>query len=124
MSKMDPFLRGFSEQFMDIHLEEKEIQNIKGIINIFKGGIKSNLDAEIGFLLGYAYAELLMQFLILKNRLPNKDESSEYYTIMKRRFPEIIQQIKKQKKSELLDRDDVVINVSEVDVEQMNTIQE
>ena len=124
MSHRDPFLRGFSEQFVDVHLEEKEIQNIKGIVNIFKLGIKSSLDAEIGFFLGCAYAELLMQFLILKNRLPNKDEASEFYTIMKRRFPEILQQLKKQKKSELLDRDDSVLAVSEVDVEPLNPIQE
>lgn len=121
---MDPFLRGFSEQFVDIHLEEKEIQNIKGIVNIFKLGIKSNLDAEIGFFLGYAYAELLMQFLIMKNRLPNRDEASEFYTLMKRRFPEILQQMKKQKKAEIQDRDDSVLAVSEVDIKPLNTIQE
>ena len=117
MSNMDPFLRGFSEQFVDIHLDEKEIQNIKGIIDIFKLGIKSSLDAEIGFFLGYAYAELLMQFLILRSRLPNKDEATEFYTIMKRRYPEILQQMKKKRKSEILDRDDSVLAVSEIDVE-------
>ncbi len=121
---MDPFLRGFSEQFVDIHLEKKEIENFKGILEIFNKGIKSNLDAQIGFFLGYSYAELLMQFLIMKNRLPDKEETADVFNMIKRRFPEILQQMKKVKNAKIYERDDAVIPSSEIDVEPLISVQE
>ena len=90
----------------------------------FSLGIKSKLDAEIGFFLGCSYAELLMQFLILRDRLPNKVEAEEFYKMMKRRFPEITQQIKKVKKAEITECNEEVLNVSEIDVEPSSNIHE
>lgn len=121
---LDPLLRGFAEQFVDNHLQESQTQNMKGIVNIFRLGIKSKTDAEIGFFLGYSYAELMMQFLIMRDRLPDKEETTEFFNILKRRFPEIIQQVKKIKKSEIMDRDEGVLDVSEVDVEPFKSIVE
>lgn len=121
---MDPLLRGFAEQFVDNHLQESQIQNLKGIVNIFRLGIKSKTDAEIGFFLGYSHAELMMQFLIMRDRLPDKEETTEFFNILKRRFPEIIQQVKKIKKSEIMDRDEGVLDISEVDVEPFKSIVE
>ena len=121
---MDPYLRAFTEQFVDTHLEEKELQNIKGIVNIFKLGIKNKLDAEIGFFLGYSYADLLMQFLILNSRLPNKDEVSQCFNLIKRRFPEILAEMKKTKNLKIIERDETVTPISEVEVEPFESIQE
>lgn len=69
---LDPFLRGFNESLMDTNLSETEVQNLKGITAIFGKEIKSKLDAQFGFILGFSYAKFLMQFLILKNRMPNQ----------------------------------------------------
>ncbi len=113
---MDPFLRGISEHFVDKHLEEDELKNMKAIVNIFRLGIKSRVDAEIGFFLGHAYAELLMQFLILNDRLPNKEETLELFNLMKRRFPEILSVIKSAKNTKLMEREDEVESISELDI--------
>jgi len=113
---MNPFLRGFSEQYIDIHLEGEEIENMKGIVDIFRMGIKSNLDAHIGFFLGYSYANLLMQHLILCNRLPDKEETIGYFNLLKRRFPEILSVIKSAKNSKLMEREDEVENISELNI--------
>ena len=121
---MDPFLRGFCEHYIDAHLEETEIQNIKGIIDIFGLSIKSKLDANLGFFLGYSYAQLLMQFLLLNNRLSNKDETIQFFNLMKRRFPEILREIKKTKKSEIKELDDKVTNITDIEVEPIQQTQE
>ena len=67
VDEVDLFLRGFNESLMDTNLSETEIQNLKGITALFSKGIKSKLDAQFGFILGFSYAKFLMQFLILKN---------------------------------------------------------
>ncbi len=121
---MDPFLRGFTEQLVDIHLEEKELKNMRGIVEIFGLGVKSKLDAHLGFFLGCSYAEFLMQFLIMRSRLPNKEETAQFFKLLKRRFPEILNEIKKTKKSELKERDDEVMPASEIEVEPVQSIQE
>ena len=118
---MDPFLRGFSEQFIDVHLEEEEIRNMKAIVNMFGMGLKSKLDASVGFFLGYSYAELLMQFLILRNRLPNKNETKEFFDLIKRRYPEILKEIKREKKSMFHERNDEVISVSELELDHIES---
>ena len=64
---LDPFLRGFNESLMDTNLSGREIQNLKGITAIFGKEIKSKLDAQFGFILGFSYAKFLMQFLILRD---------------------------------------------------------
>lgn len=112
-----PFLRGFLENYIDSHLAEAEIQNMKAIVDIFGMGVKSKLDAHIGFFLGCSYTELLLQFLILNNKLPNKEETLMVFKMMKRRLPEIIREIKNVKGSRIKDTDEAVISFAEVEVE-------
>jgi len=114
---MDPFLSGLCQRYIDAQLEEAEIQNIKGVMDLFGFAIKSKLDAELGFFVGYSYSQLLMQFFILNNRLPNKDEITEYYKLMKRRFPEVISQIKKTKTSKLKEFDEELTTLMEIPAE-------
>ena len=124
MHKMDPFLRGFTEQIIDIHLEDKELRNMKAIVDVFGMRVKSRLDANVGFFLGYSYAELLMQFLIIRNRTPNKEETKQFLELLKRRFPEILNEIKKTKKPELREREDEVVPIDEIEVEPLEISRE
>ena len=121
---MDPFLRGFTEQIIDIHLEEKELRNMKAIVDVFGMRVKSRLDANVGFFLGYSYAELLMQFLIIRNRTPNKEETVQFLELLKRRFPEILNEIKKTKKPELREREGEVVPIDEIEVEPLEISRE
>ena len=120
---MDPFLRGFTEQLVDLHLEEKEIKNMRGIVEIFGLIVKSKLDAQLGFFLGCSYTEFLMQFLVMRSRLPNKEETLQFFSLLKRRFPEILNEIKKVKKSEIKESDEEVTPISEVEVEPLQPTQ-
>jgi len=117
MTSIDPYLRGVSEQFIDIHLNEKELQNMSAIVDIFSLGIKSKLDANIGFFLGHAYAELLMQFLIINNRLPDKNETTNFFNLLKRRYPEIMNSLKKKRNNELLEHGEEVVSVADLNIE-------
>jgi len=121
---MDPLIRGFYEQYIDVHLKEKEIKNVKGIVDIFGMSIKNKLDANLGFFVGYSYAQLLMQFLILNNRLPNKEEMTQFFDLMKRRFPEVIREFKKTKGSQVKEPDEEIPVISELDVEPIQQIQD
>lgn len=120
---MDPFLRGFTEQLVDVHLEQKELKNMRGIVEIFGMGIKSKLDAQLGFFLGCSYTEFLMQYLVLRSRLPKKEETLQFFNLLKRRFPEILNEIKKVKKSELKESVEEVTPVSDVEVEPLQPVQ-
>ena len=113
---MDPFLRGFNEHLMDTNLEETEIQNLKGITRIFDKEIKSRVDAQLGFFLGYSYAKLVMQFLILKNRLPTKEETEGFFDLMKRRYPEVVATLKNVKTAKIKEREEKVVSIEELDV--------
>lgn len=102
---------------MDAHLDEIEIKNLKGITKVFDKQIKSRMDAQLGFLLGYTYAKLIMQFLILRNRLPDKMETEEFFNLMKKRHPEIESALKRGKVAEIMDKDEKVVSIDELDVE-------
>jgi hypothetical protein len=117
---MDPFLRGFNEHLIDSHLEELAIQNMKGIVQIFGLGIKSKLDAQLGFFLGYSYAKLTMQFLILKNRVPTKEETENYFELIKRRFPEVVSTFKKEKISKISENNGKITPVKELDIDPLD----
>jgi hypothetical protein len=117
IDELDPFVRGFNELLMDAHLDEIEIKNVKGITRVFDKQIKSRIDAQIGFLIGYTYAKLVMQFLILRNRLPDKGETEEFFNLMKKRYPEILSALKRGKVAEIMDRDDKVISIDDLDVD-------
>lgn len=110
---MDPFLRGFNESLMDTNLSETEVQNLKGITAIFSKEIKSKLDAQFGFILGFSYAKFLMQFLILKNRMPTK----EFFELLKRSHPEIVSILRDVRVAEIVERDESVASFSEVEDE-------
>lgn len=114
---LDPFLRGFNESLMDTNLSETEVQNLKGITAIFGKEIKSKLDAQFGFILGFSYAKFLMQFLILKNRMPTKEETREFFELLKRRHPEIVSILRDVRVAEIVERDESVASFSEVEDE-------
>jgi hypothetical protein len=117
---VDPFLRGFNEQMMDTNLDESEIQNLKAITRIFDKQIKSRMDAQLGFFLGYSYAKLVMQFLILKNKLPSKEETQDFFDLMKRRYPEIASSLKDVKAAKMMEREENVVSIEDLDVEPLD----
>ena len=114
---MDPFLRGFNESLMDTNLSEIEIQNLKGITAIFSQGIKSKLDAQFGFILGFSYAKFIMQFLILKNSLPTKEETKEFFELIKRRHPEIVSILRDVRVADIVERNESVASFLELEAE-------
>ncbi len=114
---MDPFLRGFNESLMDTNLSEMEIQNLKGITAVFSKEIKSKLDSQFGFILGFSYAKFLMQFLILKNSLPTKEETKEFFELLKRRHTEIASILRDVRVAEIVERNESVASFEEIDVE-------
>ena len=114
---MDPFLRGFNENLMDTNLSETEVKNLKGITAIFGKNIKSKLDAQFGFILGYSYAKFTMQFLILKNRLPTKEETKAFFEIIKRRHSEIVSILKDVKIADIAERYEAIASFEEIEVE-------
>jgi hypothetical protein len=114
---LDPFLRGFNESLMDTNLSETEIQNLKGITAIFSKGIKSKLDAQFGFILGFSYAKFIMQFLILKNSLPTKEETMEFFELLKRRHPEIVSILRDVRVADIVERNESVASFEELEAE-------
>ncbi len=114
---MDPFLRGFNESLMDTTLSEIEVQNLKGITAIFSKEIKSKLDAQFGFILGFSYAKFLMQFLILKNSMPTKEETETFFELMKRRQPEIASILRDVGVAKIVERNESVASFLELEVE-------
>jgi hypothetical protein len=112
---VDPLLRGFNENLMDTNLSEIEIQNLKGITAIFSKEIKSKLDAQFGFILGYSYAKFNIQFLILKNRLPTKEETTEFFELIKRRQPEIVSILREVRVADIVQRNEAVASIEEVE---------
>ncbi len=114
---MDPFLRGFNESLMDTTLSEIEVQNLKGITAIFSKEIKSKLDAQFGFILGFSYAKFLMQFLILRNRMPTKEETEVFFEILKRRHPEIVSILRDVKVASIIERNESGATFSDVEDE-------
>jgi len=117
---LDPFLRGFNESLMDTNLSETEVQNLKGITAIFGKEIKSKLDAQFGFILGFSYAKFLMQFLILKNSMPTKEETKEFFELLKRRHPEIVSILRDVRIAEIVERDESVASFEEPEAEPVN----
>ena len=102
---------------MDTNLSETEIQNLKGITAIFGKEIKSKLDAQFGFILGFAYAKFTMQFLILKNRLPSKEETVGFFELIRRRHPEIASILRNVRVADIAERDEAVPIFDELEVD-------
>ena len=105
---------------MDTNLSESEIQNLKGITAIFSKGIKSKLDAQFGFILGFSYAKFNMQFLILKNRLPTKEETKGFFELIKRRHPEINSILRDVRVADIVERNEVIESFEEFEVESVS----
>ena len=105
---------------MDTNLSESEIQNLKGITAIFSKGIKSKLDAQFGFILGFSYAKFNMQFLILKNRLPTKEETKGFFELIKRRHPEINSILRDVRVADIVERNEVIESFEEFKVESVS----
>jgi len=110
---LDPFLRGFNESLMDTNLSEIEVRNLKGITAVFSKEIKSKLDAQFGFILGFSYAKFLMQFLILKNGMPTKEETKEFFELIRRRHPEIVSILRDVKVADIVERNESVASFGE-----------
>jgi hypothetical protein len=102
---------------MDSTLSEKEIQNLKGITAIFGKEIKSKLDAQFGFILGFSYAKFLMQFLILKNRMPTKEETKEFFELLKRRHQEIVSILRDVRVADIIERSEPVASFEDFEEE-------
>jgi len=102
---------------MDTNLSEIEIQNLKGITAIFSKDIKSKLDAQFGFILGFSYAKFIMQFLILKNKLPTKEETKGFFELIKRRRPEIVSILRDVRVADIVERNEAVASFEELEVE-------
>jgi hypothetical protein len=102
---------------MDTNLSEKEIRNLKGITAIFGKEIKSKLDGQFGFILGFSYAKFLMQFLILKNGMPTKEETKEFFELLKRRHTEIVSILKDVKVADIVERNESVASFEEIEAE-------
>jgi hypothetical protein len=102
---------------MDTNLSKAEVKNLKGITALFRKEIKSKLDAQFGFILGFAYAKFTMQFLILRNRLPTKEETEGFFELIRRRHSEINSILRDVKAAEIIGRDDVVPSFDELEVE-------
>jgi hypothetical protein len=102
---------------MDAHLDSIEIKNLKGITRVFDKQIKSRADAQLGFLIGYSYAKLVMQFLILRNGLPDKRDTEGFFDLMKKRLPEIELALKRVRVAEIVDKEEKVVSIDDLDVE-------
>ena len=102
---------------MDTTLSEEEIQNLKGITAIFGKDIKSKLDAQFGFILGFSYAKFNMQFLILKNRLPTKEETTGFFELIRRRYPEIASILRDVRIAEIVERSEAIATFEELEEE-------
>jgi hypothetical protein len=105
---------------MDSTLSEKEIQNLKGITAIFGKEIKSKLDAQFGLILGFSYAKFNMQFLILKNRLPTKKETWEFFEIITRRYSEIATTLRDVRVADIYERSESVASFEELEEESVS----
>jgi hypothetical protein len=102
---------------MDTNLSEMEIQNLKGITAVFSKEIKSKLDGQFGFILGFSYAKFLMQFLILKNSMPTKEETKEFFELLRRRHTEIVSILRDGRIADIVERNESVASFEEIDVE-------
>ena len=58
-----------------------------------------------------------MQFLILKNSMPTKEETKEFFELLKRRHTEIVSILRDGRIADIVERNESVASFEEIDVE-------
>lgn len=86
---MDPLLRGVCEQYIDMKLEEKEIEKVRQLVDTLDLPVASKNDVSLGIFIGAIYSQLNIHHLKMYNRSPKKEDVEDYYSILRRRSEEI-----------------------------------
>ena len=86
---MDPLLRGVCEQYIDMRLEDKEIEKVRRLVDTLDLPVASKEDVSLGIFIGSIYSQLNVHHLKMYNRPPKKEDVEDYYAILRRRSEEI-----------------------------------
>ncbi len=86
---MDPLLRGVCEQYIDLRLEDKEIEKVRKLVDTLDLSVASKEDVSLGIFIGTIYSQLNIHHLKMYNRPPKKEDVEDYYAILRRRSEEI-----------------------------------
>lgn len=86
---MDPLLRGVCEQYIDMKLEDSEIEKVSKLVDTFDLPAASKEDVSLGIFIGSIYSQLNTHHLKMYNRLPKKEDIEIYHQILQRRAGEI-----------------------------------
>jgi hypothetical protein len=89
---MDILIRGLCEQYIDYRLEEREIREVRDLIDSIELPVSKD-DVLLGFFLGAASSQLRNFILAVYNRVPEEAEIEHYRKVLMRRAPEIIARI-------------------------------
>lgn len=86
---MDPLLRGVCELYIDMKLEDSEIEKIRKLAEMLDLPVASKEDVSLGIFMGTVYSQLNVHYLKMYNRLPKKEDVDSYHQILQRRAEEI-----------------------------------
>jgi hypothetical protein len=86
---MDPLLRGVCELYIDMKLEDSEIEKIRKLAEMLDLPVASKEDVSLGIFMGTVYSQLNIHYLKMYNRLPKKEDVDSYHQILQRRAEEI-----------------------------------
>lgn len=86
---MDPLLRGVCELYIDMKLEDSEIEKIRELAEMLDLPVASKEDVSLGIFMGTVYSQLNIHYLKMYNRLPKKEDVDNYHQILRRRAEEI-----------------------------------
>jgi hypothetical protein len=86
---MDPLLRGVCELYIDMKLEDSEIEKIRKLAEMLDLPVASKEDVSLGIFMGTVYSQLNIHYLKMYNRLPKKEDVDNYHQILRRRAEEI-----------------------------------
>lgn len=89
---MDILIRGLCEQYIDYRLEEREIREVRDLIDSIEFPVSKD-DVLLGFFLGATSSQLRNLILAVYNRVPEQAEIEFYRKVLMRRAPEIITRI-------------------------------
>ena len=89
---MDILIRGLCEQYIDYRLEEREIREVRDLIDSIELPMSKD-DVLLGFFLGAASSQLRNFILAVYNRVPEEAEIEHYRKVLMRRAPEIMARI-------------------------------
>jgi hypothetical protein len=86
---MDPLLRGVCELYIDMKLEDSEIEKIRKLAEMLDLPVASKEDVSLGIFMGAIYSQLNTHYLKMYNRFPKKEDVDSYHQILQRRAEEI-----------------------------------